>query len=386
MKLSNILVPVCAAILLLAACNSEQKPAATETNATEAIPEEEVSITALQYKAADIATGTVESREMGTTVKVNGMLDVPPQQKVGVSVPIGGVVKSTDMLQGTHVHKGEVIATMEHMDYVQLQQDYLDVKSQYEYAETEYNRQQELATENVNAKKTLQQAKANYQSYQAKYVGLKAKLKLLHINPETVERGTVTSTINVYAPINGYITDIHAQVGQYMSPNDILFRIVNTEHIHAELTVFEKDIAKVAIGQKVRFTLANETKERTGTIHLVGKEINGERNIRVHCHLDSEDPKLLPGTFLTANIETGGATVYALPNSAIMKYEGKDYIFSVEGMSDSTHRYKMLQVTTGATDQGYTEVQIPEGYDANSLFVTDGAYTLLAKMKNSEEE
>lgn len=373
---------VCTVVLV--ACNNS---AQDETVTENPLSEYEVTLTADQYAAAGIETGTVSMRRIGEVVHANGKLDVPPQQMVSVSVPIGGFVKTTSMLQGTHVHKGEVIATLEHMDYLQLQQDYLDIKSQYEFAETEYHRQQDLSAENVNAKKTLEQAKSNYSSLQARYMGLKGKLKLMHIDPDKVEGGSISGVINVYAPINGYVTEVNINVGQFVSPADVIFRLVNTEHLHAELTVFEKDIAKIKVDQPVSFILANETRERTATVHLVGKEISKDRTVRIHCHLDEEDAGLLPGMFLSAQIETGGADVFALPVSAIVKYEGKDYIFAERDIpaNDSAYSYEMVAIETGSTEEDFTEIVMPSGYDKNSRFVLKGAYTLLAKMKNTEE-
>ncbi|MCB0696328.1 MAG: efflux RND transporter periplasmic adaptor subunit [Chitinophagaceae bacterium] len=387
MKLINSIIAFVAVAILFAACGHKQKQKESSAQ-TQDVQEYEVSVNQDQYNTAGIETGTVSTRRIGEVIYANGRLDVPPQQMVSVSVPVGGFVKTTSMLQGTHVHKGEVIGTLEHMDYVQLQQDYLDTKSQYEYAKTEYARQQELAAENVNAKKALQQAKANYESLQAKYMGLQSKLKLMNIDPVKVEQGNISSVINVYAPINGYVTEVNVNVGQYVTPQHVIFRLVNTEHLHAELTVFEKDIAKVEIGQPVRFTLANEVKERTGTVHLVGKEISTDRTVRIHCHLDEEDIHLLPGMFLSAKIETSGSDVFALPDEAVMKFEGKDYLFAVndDNLQDSIYRYKMVAVETGSSEDGYTAITLPVGYDKNSQFVVKGAYTLLAKMKNIEEE
>jgi len=381
--LNKIMTLVVCTVVLVACNNSAQDETVTENP----LSEYEVTLTADQYAAAGIETGTVSMRRIGEVVHANGKLDVPPQQMVSVSVPIGGFVKTTSMLQGTHVHKGEVIATLEHMDYLQLQQDYLDIKSQYEFAETEYHRQQDLSAENVNAKKTLEQAKSNYSSLQARYMGLKGKLKLMHIDPDKVEGGSISGVINVYAPINGYVTEVNINVGQFVSPADVIFRLVNTEHLHAELTVFEKDIAKIKVDQPVSFILANETRERTATVHLVGKEISKDRTVRIHCHLDEEDAGLLPGMFLSAQIETGGADVFALPVSAIVKYEGKDYIFAERDIpaNDSAYSYEMVAIETGSTEEDFTEIVMPSGYDKNSRFVLKGAYTLLAKMKNTEE-
>ncbi|MBC9910147.1 efflux RND transporter periplasmic adaptor subunit [Chitinophaga varians] len=371
----------------LASCGSKKAPAEKQTEEHDhEEAENTVTLTGEQFKTAGITFGLPEKRDISSAIKVNGLLDVPPQQAVSVSVPMGGFIRQTTMLQGMPVKKGQVLAVLENMDYIQLQQDYLDARSQLEYASTEYTRQQELSRENVNALKTVQQAKATYESLQARVKGLREKLTLININLAALEKGTIQRSISVYAPISGYVTQVNVNLGQFVNPADVLFRIVNTEHLHAELTVFEKDIPRLKIGQPVRFTLANETRQRTATVHLIGREISQERTVRVHCHLEEEDTQLLPGTYLQAMIEAGAANVQALPEAAVVNFENKAYVFVKDSTgTDSTFHFKMLEVQQGSSEQGYTEVTFPDGAPAKEI-VVKGAYDLLAKMKNSGEE
>ncbi|NSL86540.1 efflux RND transporter periplasmic adaptor subunit [Chitinophaga sp. Mgbs1] len=373
--------------LALSSCGGKKTAAGNTEEAGEHAHEDSanvVTLTAAQFQTAGITFGKPEPRQISSAIKVNGFLDVPPQQQVSISVPMGGFIKQTTMLQGMPVKKGQVLAVLENLDYIQLQQDYLEVRSQLEYASTEYERQQELSRENVNALKTVQQAKSSWQSLQAREKGLKEKLGLLNINIASLEKGNIQRTVNIYAPISGYITQVNVNLGQFVNPADILFRIVNTEHLHAELTVFEKDVARLKIGQPVRFTLANESVQRTATVHLIGREISPERTVRVHCHLDKEDTQLLPGTYLQAIIEAGAANVPALPDAAVVSFENKYYVFSKSASTDSTHHFSMLEVQKGNSEQGYTEVTFPKNTVPENI-VVKGAYDLLAKMKNSEE-
>jgi cobalt-zinc-cadmium efflux system membrane fusion protein len=330
---TNKLVSIFSVFVILALAMSCGSKATEEAVPKEHHEEEEntVEFTAGQYKMADIELGKVESKQISGTIRVNGMLDVPPQQMVSISVPLGGFLKSTSLLQGSKVKQGQVIATMENLDFIQMQQDYIEAKNQLEFAKADYDRQLDLAKENVNAQKTLQQAKTTYSSWQAKTNGLEAKLKMLNINLASLEGGNITGSINLYSPIDGYVTEVNVNIGKYVNPTDILFEIVDTEHLHAELTVFEKDVPKLKIGQKVRFTLANESKERIATVYLLGREISADRTIRIHCHIDKEDTNLLPGMYLKAVVEIGGLEVTALPDKAIIDYQGKKYLLSISG-------------------------------------------------------
>jgi cobalt-zinc-cadmium efflux system membrane fusion protein len=343
-----------------------------------------VELSDAQFKTAIITIGKAEMKALSGAIKVNGILDVPPQNLVSVSAPMGGFVKSTELLQGVKVTKGEVIAVMQNSEYIQLQQDYVDFKSQLEYLQEEYKRQQELSKENVNSQKVLLQSKTQYESMLAKVGGLKSKLNLLGINTEQISSGNFQSTITLYAPINGYVTQVNVNIGKYVNPTDVMFKIVDTEHLHAELTVFEKDVRKLKIGMKVRFTLANETEERIATVYLIGREIGEDRTVRIHCHLDKEDTDLLPGMYLKAYVEAGTHDVAALPDKAILNFEGKDYIF-VADTKKAGHRFIMTEVTKGISELGYTEITFPKGITAETPIVINGAYDILAKIKNSEE-
>ena len=372
-----------ALILSLFSCGSKAEKEPVKEAEPEAETSTVVTLTPAQFQTAGIVPGNVEKKQISSNIKANGKLDVPPQSLISVSAPFGAFIKNTELLQGSFVRKGQIVVSLQHPDLIQLQQDYLENKSQQEYLLAEYKRQEELAKENVNAQKVFQQAKANYQTALARIKGLQEKLKLLNIDMKALDAGNIQSTINLYSPITGYVTAVNTNIGAYVNPSDKLFEIVNTEHLHAELTVFEKDIPKLKLDQRVRFTLANETKQRTASVHLIGRQISDERTVRVHCHLDREDRELLPGMYLTAWIETGNAMVNALPDDAIIQFEDKPCIF----IAKSKYQYEMMPIEKGNSELGYTEVILPQGFDiAGTKVVVKGAYFLFAKLKNVEEE
>ena len=342
----------------------------------------EVSLTDDQVKTINIQLGQIEKRQISNPVKANGMLDVPPQNLVTISAPLGGFVKYTGLLQGMKVKKGQVVVVMEHPDYIQIQQDYLDSKSQLEYLELEYKRQQDLATENVNAMKALQQSKSNYVSTKARVEGLKAKLRLININPADIEAGDIKSTISIPSPISGFVTQVNINIGMHVNPTEVMIKIVDTEHLHAEAQVFEKDISKLVIGQTVRIRLSNETKERLAKVYLIGKEITPERTVRVHCHLSDEDSSLIPGMYFSAIIETNKNLETVLRNEAVVNFNGKYFVFITSDAA--SHRYEMIEITKGISEDGYTVVDLPESAQNKSIVVS-GTYALLGILKNKED-
>jgi membrane fusion protein, heavy metal efflux system len=362
--------------IALIGCSSSDKPAADapthEGNA--------VTLSAEQFKLLDIKLGTPEKKIMSGVINANGMLDVPPQNMVTISAPLGGFVKSTDILQGMRVKKGQTIVVMEHPDYIQLQEDYLLNKNQLEFLELEYNRQQELVKENVSAAKSLQLAKSNYLSTKAKVQGMGAKLKLIGINPAELEAGDIKNTVTIASPISGFVTQVNVNMGMHVSPTDILFKIVDTEHLHAEAMVFEKDLPNLKIGQRVRVMLSNENVERMASVFLIGKEISADRTVRVHCHLEKEDQSLIPGLYFRALIETEASEHLVLPSVAVVAFNNQHFVFVEKNLL----RYQMVEVQVGKSQNDFTEVILPAEL-AQAKMVINGTYSLLSILKNTEE-
>lgn len=369
-----------AAIFIAAACH-QNEPKETPPEAT--AEANAITLTPAQYQAAGITLGKVQRKAVGAAIQVNGMLDVPPQNMVTVAAPMGGFIRSTKLLQGMKVTKGEVLAVMENQEYIQLQQDYLDNRSKLVFLEAEYARQTELARENINAQKTVQQVRSQYESAQANVKGLEARLAMINIAPAALAEGNIRASINIVSPISGFVTTVNVNIGQFVNATDVMFKLVNLEHVHAELQVFEKDIRSIRPGQKVSFHLAHEARQRTATVYLIGKEINADRTVRVHCHLDQEDQTLLPGMYITATVETALEDKDVLPASALVHYDGAAYFFAQEG---GDRRFRMVKAEAGPPGQEFTPLQWPDSLNRQTPVVTQGAAQLLGMLRNTAEE
>ncbi len=368
--------------IALFACGAKETLPSGEQK-IETVPGDSVTVSSEQLTASGIELGFVQSRSLSGGISVTGKLDVPPQNLVNITAPLGGFLRSTILLQGMRVAKGQVIAVVENPEYIQLQQDYLDTKSQVAFLETEYQRQKQLAAENVNAQKTLQKSLADATSMRARNSGLVAKLKMLHIDPDHLQPEHIRSTIELHAPLSGYVTNVNSAVGSFVAPTEVMFTIVDTEHLHAELICFERDIPKIKIGQRIRFTLAHESAERTATVFLIGREISAERTVRIHGHLDKEDRELIPGMYLKAIIQTGSKQMPSLPEEAVLNFEDQQLII----VQVSKGLFCPLAVTSGLSENGFVEVILPTGFDKEKTrVVTKNAYKLLSKMKNSGSE
>lgn len=348
----------------------------SETPADESI----VHLTEQQFKNAGIKTGSIELKAISTVLQLNGKIDVPPQNMISISIPLGGYLKVTKMLPGTHVNKGEVLAVMEDPQYIQLQQDYLVTQAKMSYAEQEQQRQKELNSAKAGSDKALQMADAEYKSLRISAAALGEKLRLIGIEPKRLNEKTITRQIIIRSPITGFISKVNGNIGSYVNPSDVLFELINPEDIHLNLTVFEKDLDKLSIGQKAIAFSNNDPQRKYETdIILISRDLSASRSVEVHCHFDEYDKSLLPGMYMNAEIALDDLKKATLPEHSVVSFEGKQYVFTEKGKMT----YEMTPVETGDVQDGF--ISINTDLSKKSI-VTEGAYSLLMQLKNVAEE
>ncbi len=366
-------------IILLSACNTKK----TEAIVAVSKDENTVTLTDAQIKNGGVVIGKMEQKEISNILKVNGKIDVPPQNMISISVPLGGYLKTTKLLPGMHVSKGDVIAVMEDQQYIQLQQDYLTANVRISFLENEYLRQKELNQSQASSDKVYQQAEADYRSQRVLITSLGEKLKLAGINTNKINENNISRSVNIYSPINGFVSKVNVNIGKYVSPTEVLFELINPTDIHLALKVFEKNLDKLYIGQKLTaYTNNNPDKKYSCEILLIGKDLSMEGNTDVHCHFEVYDKTLVPGTYMNAEIEVKNNKALTLPSDAVVRFEGKQYVYKVDG----NNQFDMLEVTAGESENGFTEIIFRSTEDMSKAdFVTKGAYSLLMMMKNKAE-
>jgi cobalt-zinc-cadmium efflux system membrane fusion protein len=376
-------------VTVLTACSGGEK-AGAKIKEEEIIPGDIVELREDQVKLAGIETGVIELRSLSAALKVSGTVAAAPQNFATICVPMGGFVKSTSLMPGNPVRKGQTLAILENQEFVDLQQNYLEARNKLEFAEAEYKRHNELYKEDVYSQKNVQQVTAEYKSLKAQVKGLEQKLSLIGINPSKLNEDNISSSIPVVSPISGYVKSVNINLGKNVAPSDVLFEIVNSDKLFLELTLFEKDASKVADGEKIRFFVNNEPEQHEAVIYQTGKSIGNDKTYKVYANVLSACKNLMPGMYVNAVIETSGQQVTALPSEAIVSFEDKDYIFVFERNKTEDGKpfteYRMIQVKKGVSDNGYTGIILPDGFEAKTArIVVKGAYNLMAAKKNAGE-
>lgn len=361
-------------LVFMNCANSEK----TTDNTNAQRVDDRIQISKIQFNENKMALGMIEEKAFPVTISVNGMIDVPPENKAVVNSTVGGYIKSTPFLEGDIVKKGQALITLENPEFVSMQQDYMEVKEELNYLKAEYDRQQIMMDENITSKKNYLKVKSTYKTAMAKYNGLKKQLKMLNISPSNVEKGNITSIVTLYAPISGSISKVNVTRGTYVSPAMSILEIIDNSHIHLELSVFEKDIMMVEKGQKITFKIPEASDDIfQAEVHLVGTTISDNRTIKVHGHPTDESNKFLTGMFVNANIITKEQDAYVLPETALVEYENEYYVLVLDETNETDYFFNQIKVKIGNTVNGFTELLEKNNIKETDKLLINGTFNLI---------
>ncbi len=389
MKNKNLLilllaVPVLAGTTLISCSSMGERSAMGETGSSPVEPDNNVYvITASQFKASGMKTGALEKRKFKRSVKSNGMIDVPPENKASVSAYFGGYVREITLLPGDKVKKGQVLFTLENPEYIEIQRDFLEADSRLAYLRSDYERQKSLASEGVSSEKKYLKAEAEYRATKVRVASLRKKLQLMNIDPSGLNENEIRSRIPVLSPISGYVSEIHLSKGLYLDPSDVAMNIINTDHLHLELSVFEQNLGQIRKGQEIRFRVQNNPSVvYLARVHLVNPGIDrNERTFKIHAHPEEgSDPAfLVPGMYVESEIFIRSHEGPALPHEAVVENDGRKYVLLLRDSTESEMLFEKREVKTGASSGNYYEILNAGDFEADARFLLTGAFRMISE-------
>ena len=365
---------------IVLSCGDKEKQA-IKSGASEANTDNRIQVTQEQFDQNNMSLGQIKESEFPIMVTTSGMIDVPPENRAVVSATMGGYIKTTPLLIGDKVRKGQLLVTIENPEFVALQQEYMEVNGQLSYLKAEYERQQTMVAENISSQKSFLKAESDYKTGVAKYNGLKKQLGMLNISVEQVEKGIISSVASIYAPIAGSITSVNVSKGTFVSPATSIMEIINNDHIHLELSVFEKDIMKIKKGQLVEFRIPEASSDiYKAEVHLVGTSIDDNRTIKVHAHLEDEKvTNFLTGMFVEASIITDSSTQMSLPTDAIGVIDDQSYVLLLDETKEGNYYFAQVPVKTQGSYQNMTALEKKTTFKQGAQFLTKGAFSLIGE-------
>lgn len=373
-RITTIIYTTLLLLLFLNCANSEKASDSPVLQDTD----ERIRISKIQFDQNKMALGSIEQQAFPLSISVNGMIDVPPENRAVVNTTMGGYIKTTHLLEGDVVKKGQSLVTLENPEFVTMQKEYMEVKEQLNYLKAEFDRQKTMLEENITSQKSYLQAESSYKTAVAKYNGLRKQLTMLNISPSQVENGDITSIVTLYAPIEGSVTKVNVSKGTYVSPATSIMEIIDNSHIHLELSVFEKDIMKVKKGQKITFKIPEASVETyKAEVHLVGTTLNENRTIKVHAHPLDDSTHFLTGMFVNADIIVSESNANVLPESAIVEIEDEYFVMVLDETTETDYFFNQVKVSVGNTVNSYTELKKNIPFEATDQLLVKGAFNLI---------
>lgn len=365
-------------VLILASCGTNTSTENENQLSNTEVHDDKLYVSKAQFANAKMSFGEITEKEFAETVHTSGEIDVPPQNKATISTYLGGYVKNISLIVGDKVRKGEQLLRIENPEFIGIQQSYLEATEQLNYLKAEFERQKTMFEENISSEKNYLKAESDYKTTLARSNSLKKQLEILNIRPSSVLEGNITSEIAIYSPISGYVSQITVNTGSYVSQADMIMEILNTDHLHLELKVFERDLLQLKKGQKVLFRVPEASQEyHHGELHLVGTTIDPQsRTAWIHGHIDDEhEVGFKIGMFVEADIIIGTATHPALPEDAVVEMDGVDYVLLLEEEDNDGYVLHPINVDVETSYDGFTSFKTPLAKDA--IYLTKGGFVLM---------
>lgn len=373
-------------LLVLASCGEKESTNLDNQTSDTHRNDDRIFVSTAQFENSKMTLGKLTQQPFPITVKTTGMIDVPPENKAVVNATMGGYIKSTPLLIGDKVRKGQVLVTIENPDFVKVQQEYMVVKEQMTYLRVEYERHQTMMDENITSQKSFLKAQSSYKTIEARYNGLRKQLQMLNISPSNVEAGTIVSVVNIYAPISGSVTKVNVTRGTYVSPATAILEIIDNDHLHLELSVFEKDILKLQKGQKINFKIPESSSDTfLADVHLIGTTIEDNRTIKVHGHINNEkEIHFLTGMFVEAGIVIDSASAKALPETAVANMDNENYVLILGETTNAGYYFTQVEVEIGQQLNQYIEIITGSKFNDETTFLIKGAFNLVGESGGHE--
>ena len=370
-------------IIISSLISCGQNAVSDVTDSNDSIDSEVVSLTKEQLSKMTISLGDATEELMSSTIKVQGEIDLPPQNMISINFPMGGFLKHTKLIPGMHVSKGEVIATVNDQSIIQLQQDFLMAVAKLDLLKLEQGRQQDLKSANAGVSRNFQQIESDVKVQTITVNALKEKLKLIGVNPVVLNENNLSGEVFIKSPINGYVSKVNVNTGKYIQPTETLFELIDPDDIHVALTIFEKDLPAVTKGTSVMvYQPQSPANQYQAEVILVYKGIDEDRTATAHCHFKNFPSNLLPGMLVEGELVVRNKKATVLPDDAVVRFGNGQFIFVLI----SPNAYQMKPVLTGISAAGKTEVVSGLENIKPGTIVQHNAYTLLGILKNSGEE
>ncbi len=309
--------------------------------------------------ATDAAKVTVTDAEQGVFnhyIQVQGTVD--GDQNIAVSPEISGIVTAVYVKEGTPVRKGQVMAEL---DTKVLKQSLEEVKTQYEMANSLFEKQSALWAKNIGSEVQFLQAKTNKESLQQRVGTMREQLK----------------QAKIYSPITGTVESVPIRVGQNVSPGNptSTIRVINMSIAKITADVSEAYAARIHDGNPVLVNFPDIGKDIETKLNFIGRYIDPtNRTFKVECKISSRDITLRANMIAYIKIKDYSTTnAYTLPVNLVQNDRDSKFIYLAKQNGKNWVAEKKM-IKTGKDYDGVIEVI--DGLTTGDKIITEGFQNL----------
>ena len=370
MRFPGVLVATCLICAILPSC--KEKQATADGKPVE--DKVDVSLTPKQLEAAHVATGAVLKVPRRTRVTAAGTIDSVPSRVARVGPAVPGRVGRVLVAPGQTVDKGAVVVTLESVDVGRARTDYLAAKSKLELANAEVAREEKLLAQGATSERALLQAKTDQSIAQTEVKNAEARLSTLGASA-----GGASSSALV-TPLAGRVLEVKARIGQPVGPTDTLVVVGEIDQIWITVDVYERDFARVHVGDDVKVTaVAYPKRVFSAKVDSIDTVVDPERKVaQARIVLDNPDGALRPGMTATVRIlgevAQGGGTTLAVPRAAIQAIDGAPFVF----VEIEQGKYELRAIEKG--EELEDGVEVVRGLTGAEKIVVDGTFVLKSEV------
>lgn len=310
-------------------------------------------VVTLEFAPGDIAVVTVKALAQG--VSVSGSLS--PVTQATVKSTVGGEIRRVLVREGEAVRQGAVVAEIDGTEArTRLEAalaDQAERRARLDIAARNRDSNQGLLKQNFISQNAYDQLQSTYQASQAALQWADAQVKLA--------RQATTDTL-VRAPMSGMVAKRLVNGGERVGVDAPLLQLVDLSRLELEATVPASDVARIAIGQGVHFSVdgfgARQFEGKVARINPVAE--SGTRAIKLFVTVPNSDASLRGGMFAQGVVTVSQTKAMpVIPLSAVFEEAAQAYAFTVEGGKLTKRALKL-----GLKDEASGMVEVAQGLDA----------------------
>jgi len=335
-----------------------------------------IEITKAQFESEKMVIGEPMLYPFTDVVHVTGTIIPSVEGQAQISLALPGIINKIYYKPGQKIDKGAALFDVSGNEFIDQQKDFAESSAVVSRLKSDYLRAKELYKENISTLKDFTYAESNYKAENAKHKALKIKLESLGLDVSKIEAGEFYRSYTIKSPINGFVSGIHATIGQYVEPQQKIAEIIDAQSFQLRLSVFEKNINEIKTGQTVAFYLSgNKSDKFKATINAVGKTILPDTK-SIECFAvikNSKTIKLVNNQFVEGEVNTAVDSVLSVPETAIINSENDSYLLVYEKELNSIYYFKKIKISAGRKLNN--RVELTEQLPSKKLLV-NGVYNI----------